>query len=268
MLHDYDRPTTPNENCRHPEAGHHHGTRRCYTLDGCKCDECQGARLRYDQLYALEGPYRTSAVMARLHVLALMEAGMGMKRIAKVSGLSNCTLGKLIYGHKGRRPSQKVNLRTEELLLNLPLDLADGKSVDRTEADLILKELLQRGWSKVAVAKAVVNPKATSLQWHRGQITAGSLRKLRRLLWEPVPARLDSWGNIRTIPVRQNQFIDPITRGVPEDPKLTLLAIEGQRRRDIEGLRLALEESRERDNRLKALLGGRLDGRRSMSWTR
>ena len=222
-----DRPTVPNEACAHKIAVHYHGTHVCYVQDRCRCADCSASNARYEQSRAvwLAGvkphPY-TDARPVRAHVKSLMDQGMGLKHIVKVSGVPQGVLWKLVYGKKvkGRkRPSKRVRRDTARKLLATRLELADGAKVPADEARLIIDELVARGWTKTAIARQVHHPDAVALQValpHRPQVTAGHLATLRELLYEPVPARIASrTGRLyQPKPKRPSRDIEFTTPGV------------------------------------------------------
>lgn len=159
------------------------------------------------------------------HVESLIAQGMGRKRIAAVSGVPHGSLSKLVYGDSMRSmpPSRRVYRATAERLLACPLDLADGAKVDRTEYDLLLSELLARGWTKTVIATRLAGKPRGQLQAGRyGTVRAGNVRGLRRLLREPVPLRWHPptrrWVVPRGVTRHQWQSILPTTPGVPPEP--------------------------------------------------
>lgn len=197
-MNSYDQPTVPNEACEHKIANHMHGTHACFVCDRCHCDDCRAANARYERSRAvyLAGvkphPY-TDARPARTHVKNLMDQGMGLKRIAAVSGVPHGALWKLVYGKKvkGRkRRSKRITRVNARKLLATSLDLADGARVPAGEAWRIVDELQARGWTGAAIARELVGPQAVSLQLSRNTVTVGHLARLRELLYEPVPSRI------------------------------------------------------------------------------
>lgn len=206
---DYDRPTEPNEACAHKETTHWHGTRACYTLDACRCDPCRQACSRYGKWWSLHrGEFAVApsltvpADRVRRHVTGLIDQGMGLKRIAQVSGVAHGALWKLMYGSKkasGRkRRSRRVQRATAEALLATVADLADGAKVDGDEARAIYAELRARGWTRTAIAAGIgTTPgNARFVDHSTVGVTAGTLRRLRLLLDEPVPPRRSKTGTL------------------------------------------------------------------------
>lgn len=245
MTHSYDRPTEPNAACAHPETTHRHGTNACYTLDGCRCDDCRDASSRawrdwIKQKAGIKPSTYIDAEPVRRRVLELMEAGMSLKRIGKLSGVPNGALGKLVYGipSVGRPPSKKITRRTADRLLSCPYSVADGARVDATEARAIVDELLARGWTKAEIGRRVSgDPNRNQLQAVKpnvSQVTAGTLRALRHLLEEPVPQRLHAPTGKLYTPNTGHQWrhIRPTTPGVPAEGRTSSL-IEAQAKRQL-----------------------------------
>ena len=224
-----DQPTLPNTRCLHPQTVHWHGTYACYGLDKCRCTPCQDARTRYERHRVLVGMGRrpsnlTDAEPARTHVHQLINQGMGLKRIAQVSGVPHGALWKLIYGKHGN-PSARITITNHQRLMATVLDVADGANVPRRETDLIVAELAARGWTRAAIARHVHGPAAVALQLDGHQVMAGTLRALRQLLERPVPARTSSRGTTWT-PDTGHQWKDirPTTPGVPPSQHDPLVA--------------------------------------------
>lgn len=239
----YDAPTEPNEACHHKVATHYHGTHACYVLDRCRCVPCKNANRAYEKhrrAWAREFPYTdpplVDAEPARRRVLDLVSQGMSLKRVAEVSGVPHGALSKLIYGIKGQRPpNRRVRSETADKLLACPLDVADGARVDAAEAKAIVAELLARGWSKTAIAQRVVGPNAWGLQSVQySTVRAGTLRRLRELLYEEVPLRRHWRGHMyEPRPDYEWRDIEPTTPGVPDAERPFP---EWLRRKDVERL--------------------------------
>lgn len=246
-----DRPTEPNVDCAHKQADHYHGTYACYVLDRCRCGDCREANTLYEkqrrrwtgEFPTLPEPY-VDADRARELVAELRARGMGLKTIAKQSGVAHGTLWKLVYGQPGRGPSKRCRPETvqnlEDTLEALEWEeatLADGAKVDGREARQIIRELVKRGWTKADIGRRVHGPQARSLQVRGRQVTAGTLRILRGLLLEPVPFRVHNptgklyqpeGGPARSVP----RLVDGVGGQVAEkvttaDRILDVLDVEG-----------------------------------------
>lgn len=157
-----DRTPQP---CNHKIANHQHGTYAAYTLDSCRCLPCSHAASEYEidrQKRHAYGRFTTysPAEPVRQHVRDLMTAGIGLKTIAKRSGVSQGSLWKLVYGKRKadgtQTPSHRVKQATADRLLALdPNDtslLADGAQVDALITRRKLQALVALGWSQAKLA--------------------------------------------------------------------------------------------------------------------
>lgn len=125
-----------------------------------------------------------------------MAAGVGLKTIAKRSGVPHGTLSKLIYGDGTRlmAPSKRIRKTTEDKLLAVsPADAADGAKIPAGETWRVIDELVRRGWTKTAIARAI-GQQVGGLQLSRSQVTAGNARAVKALLDVAVPPRRSRWG--------------------------------------------------------------------------
>jgi hypothetical protein len=176
-----DRTPKP---CHHKETTHQHGTHACYVLDRCKCLPCAKANSDYEAARARRNAYGrsnlVSAAPARAHVLHLMDQGMGLKRIIAVGGLSSGQLWKLLYGKRkadgSRTPSKRIRRDTEQRILAIQLDLADGARVDGTDAVRRLQSLVALGWSmaKLADRLGILGSNFTPIIHGRRQLTVAT----------------------------------------------------------------------------------------------
>jgi hypothetical protein len=153
-----DRTPKP---CHHKITQHVHGTYACYTLDRCRCFPCAAAVREYEQNRVRQHAYGrwdnyVDATPAREHVRALMDAGMGWKRIAAAAGVASSSMWKLLYGQKKADGTQAVSRRivkaNAEKLLAVRLDLADGACVSSLGATRRIQALVALGWSQSKLA--------------------------------------------------------------------------------------------------------------------
>lgn len=148
-----DRTPQP---CRHPRAQHVHGTSACYVHDVCRCVACATAHSQYEatrarlKAYGRWHPF-VDAGSARDHIQALTCAGMGLKRIAEVSGMSPAQLSKVLNGSPGG-PRAQIRGSTQARILAVQVDLAAGARVDGTGTARRLQALVALGWSQVQLA--------------------------------------------------------------------------------------------------------------------
>lgn len=186
-----------------------HGYAR-YRLDGCRCYVCGSARSEYDMrryrlmAYGQWHPF-VDAEPVRQHVLLLMEAGIGRRRLAALSGVSDGMLGKLLYGvpSRGQPPTWRLRPDTARRLLGVEPTLdavADGALVDATGTRRRLQALIVVGWSGSKLADRLGMTVANF--WAAldcAQVTARRARAVRALydeIWDQAPPEGDHRSRI------------------------------------------------------------------------
>ncbi|MEN1976879.1 hypothetical protein [Cellulomonas olei] len=150
------------KSCSHPIANHQHGTHAMYVHDACRCPACSAANARYEQDRARRNAYGRSDLVdagpVREHIAALSTAGVGLKRITAVSGVSGGVLTKLVYGTgradgTRRPPSARVHRATADRILAVtPADVAASAEVDAIGTRRRLQALTALGWSVSRIA--------------------------------------------------------------------------------------------------------------------
>lgn len=191
-----DRSPQP---CLHKRADHQHGSRACYVLDKCRCPPCsyansaaESARERL-KLYGRYDKY-VDAGPVREHVRRLMDAGVGLKRIVVVSGVSQGGLWKLVYGKRQpdgtQRPSARVERATADRLYAVSLDaLADGAVVPAHGTVLRIRALVALGWSQSKLADLLAVQRSNFRLAGTMQTTAGRARAVA-VLYDELSMRL------------------------------------------------------------------------------
>ena len=178
-----------------PPRRYEHGTHACYVLDGCRCTPCHQANDEYEQRRAKDlaygRPRTVDAEPVRTHVRQLMckggrgdnRMGVGLKQIAKVSGVAHGALWKLMYGAPDRNgPSRTVRAATAEKLLAVSMaDMADGATVDAKPTWRRVNEMVKAGWAKAAIARHVHGPQAAALQLGTDTVTVRNARAIAAL---------------------------------------------------------------------------------------
>lgn len=172
-----------------------HGTRAKYVIDKCRCDACRQASTEAQRAArARVEPAYIAAAPVRQHIRDLQAHGLGLKTIARQSGVSHGAISRLMYGTKDRAPSKRVRPETAaKILAVLPSDAADGAIVDAAPTWDIINRLLARGWTKTAIARQI-GQQGPGLQLGRRQISHRHARTIKSLLDLPVPARRTSRG--------------------------------------------------------------------------
>jgi transcriptional regulator with XRE-family HTH domain len=207
-----DRTPKP---CLHKVAEHEHGTYAAYVLDRCRCLPCARANSDYEANRTRQIAYgrwnqRIPAGPVREHVRSLMDAGIGLKRIVKISGVSQGSLWKLMYGKRQadgtQQPSRRILRETAEKLYAIDPDwtgdelpLADGA---RVPADVCvgvtrrIQALVALGWSQSKLAAQLgiqrSNFRLTEYQWSLRWQTVKAVRALYEELSMTLPPE-DDW---------------------------------------------------------------------------
>lgn len=226
-----DRTPKP---CLHKVADHQCGTRAKYVLDRCRCEPCSRANSEAEtwrerqKAYGRYNKY-VPAEFVREHLRELGEYGIGLKRVAKLSGVSTGTLSKIMFGvyappegefrgckGEGRRvrePSRRVLRSTAEKIYAveaIPANLGSGQADhERTPtARLHLQALVAIGWSQSKLATRL-GMLPTNLGPVVGTSTAGGpnrregLRVLSRGTVDKIEALYDELS--MTLPPETNQ---------------------------------------------------------------
>lgn len=191
-----------------PDHGHA-AKSTCYSVHGCRCDDCRAentraeARRTRDKLYGRwQSPY-VDAVPAREHVQMLREHGLGIRTIADVAGVGHTAVAQLVYGRKGGRDDprsgevlQRIARRNAEKILAVVADestLAPGASVAARGAHRRIQALVARGWCLSRIAAALgVRPTNLAALLERDFIQLGTKRRIVELyerLWNVAPPR-------------------------------------------------------------------------------
>lgn len=197
--------------CQCKRAKHVHGTRTAYVVDKCRCRPCTDAsaaeerRRSRQKLYGRYDVGRVDAAPVRAHLIALMEYGIGLKRIAAIAGVSNATLGKVIYGDKTRNspPRERVERHVAEGVLAIKPSLDHlGKSVVVDSAGTIrrIQALVAIGWSQSRIGERIgMDPQNFNRTIRAPRVQAETARKVREVyedLWDQTQTGHDQRSRI------------------------------------------------------------------------
>ena len=175
-----------------PPGQRAHGTYAKAVVERCGCELCKPARTAYnrrrrqamarpDQVWL---PY-VSAEPARRHLAALSAAGMGLKTVARVSGVSHGSLSKIVYGEPGRgkAPSKRIRPETLSKILQVRVTHAGGaQRVDATDTWRLIEELVAAGYSRRFLARALGSrAQQPALQIGRTMVRASTARAVEDL---------------------------------------------------------------------------------------
>ena len=150
--------------CQCKRASHQHGTHLAYKIDKCRCAPCTTAATAHERnrrhsiVYGRYDVGRVDAEPVRAHIRFLMENGISVKRIAKVTGLSTSTVGAIIWGRheRGHDPYPRVFKETAEKILAVKPTLenmAPGHVIDGTGTSRRVQALVAIGWSQSRLAE-------------------------------------------------------------------------------------------------------------------
>lgn len=164
-----------------------HGTRACYVHGpepgsrpgGCRCEPCRtAAREAQREARSNPVPSYVTAGPARQHVEFLATHGVGLKQIAKTSGVAHGTLWKLVYGVPGRGPSQRIRPSTSEKILAVtPADVADGGKVPAGPTWAKIDELVAAGVPKAEIGRRI-GQQGGGLHLSRHQVSGRHARSI------------------------------------------------------------------------------------------
>jgi hypothetical protein len=194
-------PRGVRRDCPHPGSPHTHGTREAYILDSCRCAECRQANAVAEQERRREIAYGrwqpfADAEPVRHHLRALGRHGIGLRRIAELSGVPYTTLTTLLYGapSAGAAPSQRARQDTARRILAVALDDATpaaGARIDATGTRRRIQALVAIGWTINAVAtelgRDVASVRHTLRRNSVNTATATAVCDLYKRLWNTRP---------------------------------------------------------------------------------
>ena len=167
-----------------------HGTKAAYVVDGCRCEACRYSLVVYERQRTLKQrrglvPY-VDADPIRAHLAWLSAEGIGWQRAARLAGVHNSVVHKIIYGDPSRAmaPSHRVRRRTAEKILAVQptLDvIADGAYIPADATWALIGWLLDKGATKAWIARQI-GQTGGGLQLGRRQVTGANAKAIRRLV--------------------------------------------------------------------------------------
>jgi hypothetical protein len=189
--------------CIHSGAHHVHGTRAAYGKDRCRCMACTAAntaasrRMTRERTFGRWQPFVNAGATHR-HITALREAGIGVERIAQLSGVSVSHVRELADPRQGESPAtRRVRPITAMRILSVAIDdasRAPHSRVASTGTRRRLQALITVGWTPELLA-AQLGRRPSSL---RGSMTSRSVTArtaqdvaaLYARLWNAQPPEL------------------------------------------------------------------------------
>jgi hypothetical protein len=204
--------TTATTAIRHGRAG--------YRNHGCRCDVCQDAFDRWnrdttrEKRYGRWQPY-VDAEPVRQHARALIEAGVGWRRIAVVADVKPSWVTNLLYGKGELPPVRKIRPATAERILALPVTPAIGapRRIPATGTARRIQALAALGWSITCQAQRIGwSPQNLYTIFRRKWVFVPTERAVRdmydALSMQPAPAGLGTPSVLRA--ARKNGWFPPL----------------------------------------------------------
>ena len=190
-----------------PESHRPHGSYAKYVLEKCRCERCTAANRDYERrrARAISRPDEVwlpfvPAGPARRHLEKLRKAGVGLRTVAALSGVSHGALSKIVYGdpQRGRRRSRRVRPQTLAAILAIEVeDARGGQKVAAGPTWALINELVAAGYSKADLARAL-GSKTPALQLGRQRVLASTARAVEqlhaRLIGRRPPQRGTRWA--------------------------------------------------------------------------
>ncbi len=144
--------------CEHPRARHQHGTRTAYVGDRCRCQPCTEANARAskdNRRQRAHGRDRYSdTAPVRAHLLALRANGIGLRRLAQLTGLSEHNLRRLTSNNTHDLPHRVRTTTANKIHQVQPTEAnrAGHVRVDAADTHQRLHDLIRRGWTTQQIA--------------------------------------------------------------------------------------------------------------------
>jgi hypothetical protein len=164
-----------------------HGTRTNY-VKGCRCEPCTLANRVYERerdrharrvAYGIEVPQVrfVNAKETREHLIWLQSIGIGLRTVAKETGLGRTALTEIRKGI-----TRRVAVETEAKILALHRGVRHGALIVDAAPTLKRLDWLQgQGWSKARIARELGYSKP-ALQFRTDRITVRSERRVEHLV--------------------------------------------------------------------------------------
>jgi hypothetical protein len=177
-----------------------HGTLSRHKSHSCKCEPCRKAGREYMSrryrliAYGRWQPY-VDAAPVRAHIRMLCTYGIGIPQTRQLSGVSNGSISRLLYGRGERGPSRRVRTQTADRILAIKPSLdaaAPSALVDGTGTQRRLQALVAVGWPQKELARRLgldrntVNDQVNLTTPAYGS-TARAVRDLYDELWNVDP---------------------------------------------------------------------------------
>lgn len=191
-----------------PDSHRPHGSHAKYVVERCRCIPCTRGSGDYNarRSRAIRRPDEVwlpyiPAEPARAHLRQLAEAGVGLRSVARITGLSQSTLGKIVYGdpRRGTKPSRRIRPATSAKILAVTVGQVSGaQKIPAGPTWALLNDLIARGYTKQWLGRALGSKaKIPALQIAPDLVRASTARRVedlhRRLAGRQGPGRRSRW---------------------------------------------------------------------------
>lgn len=156
-----------------------HGTRARYVLDKCRCPRCRAANTEYAWRRTHDPDWHGELIdpteMVE-HLNRLTAAGIGLRQVAAMTGLSRTTLGDLRSGR-----NRRVRRRTADAVLAISLadHVAPRALTDSGPTHERIAALRESGITKKAIAKALgYRSHALQIGYRGSRVTVKNARRV------------------------------------------------------------------------------------------
>jgi hypothetical protein len=154
---------------------------------GCHCTACRRAASDYERQrtqrtepsYVIAGP-------AREHIAWLATQGVGLKSVARITGIGHGTLSKLIYGDRTRQmpPSRRIRPATAEKILAVtPAHAPAGTRIPAGPVHEQVARLVAAGVPKARIAERI-GQTGPGLQLGKRMVTRAHADAIRSMIDE------------------------------------------------------------------------------------
>lgn len=168
-----------------PPSHRPHGQRAKYVVEKCRCPSCRAANTGYAREHDRArrrpdgpGPAYVPAGRVREHLRWLRDQGVGLRRVAEVSGVSRTILGDILHQRQRRvRPDTG-----ERVLAVGPRHAAPGSPVDAAPTWALIGRLAAQGHTRASIAAQLGSRAAQpSLQLGTVQVLASTAQAVEAL---------------------------------------------------------------------------------------
>jgi len=144
-----------------------HGTANAYKNRGCRCPSCTKAAVAYQRAYKrrvrLEGPLTEPAEESREHLARLLDSGVSLAQVSRLTGLSPANLRAIANGR-----TKRLRRRTVEAIEAIPLGITtEALRVPGEKVRRLISAMGEAGIPQTQIARALRYEHPTNLKLAR-----------------------------------------------------------------------------------------------------